>query len=117
MQVLIVEDSEDLAWALKALLCKLGHEVVSCATPAAALEAVKSSSPDLVLLDIDLPQMDGYALATLLRQRGFERTPMVTISSQHDNIARRRAAGIEAHYLKPIEFHQLHEILESAFER
>jgi CheY-like chemotaxis protein len=114
LRILVVEDNEDVAWALSALLGKLGHEVVTCACPSAALAAARSLRPDLVLLDLDLPQMDGYTLAMLLRQRGLEQTPMMAVSCQQDDVVRRRAARIDAHYRKPLEFQQLHEILETA---
>jgi CheY-like chemotaxis protein len=114
MQVLIVEDNTDVAWALSRLLSRLGHDVVSCPTPAAALKAVELFLPNLVLLDIGLPEIDGYALAMLLRQHGLTRTPIMAISSQEDDAVRRRAATISAHYIKPVGLEQIEEILENA---
>jgi CheY-like chemotaxis protein len=116
MQVLIVEDNPDIAWALSEVLRNLGHDVVSCLTPHSALEAVKSHSPDLVLLDIGLPEIDGYALAMLLRQHGLVKTPIMALSSQEDDAARRCAATIDAHYLKPVSIEQIEQILENAID-
>jgi CheY-like chemotaxis protein len=114
MQVLIVEDNMDVAWALSRLLCNLGHDVISCPTPTLALEAVNVFLPDLVLLDIGLPEIDGYGLAMLLRQHGLARTPIMALSSQEDDAVRRRAATIDAHYLKPVGLEQIEQILENA---
>ena len=114
MQVLLVEDNVDVAWGLSRLLCGLGHDVVSCPTPAAALEAVDVLEPDLVLLDIGLPEIDGSALAMLLRQHGLAKTPIMAISSQEDDAVRRRAATISAHYVKPVGMRDIEQILESA---
>ncbi len=116
MQVLIVEDNEDIAWTLSRLLQGLGHDAVCCLTPRSALDALNFYKPDLVLLDIGLPEIDGYALAMLLRQQGLARTPIMVLSSQEDNARRRRAARIKAHYKKPISRQQIEDILANAAE-
>jgi CheY-like chemotaxis protein len=64
-----------------------------------------------VLLDIDLPDLDGYTLAVLLRHRGLPHARMVAVSSHEDDPTKRRAASIDAHYMKPEALRRIGEIL------
>jgi CheY-like chemotaxis protein len=114
MQILIVEDNPDVAWGLSRMLCHMGHDVVSCLNASSALNAVELVLPDLVLLDIGLPEMDGYGLAALLRQRGLRKTPIMALSAQQDDAVKRRAASIDAHYVKPIGLADIEQIIEKA---
>jgi CheY-like chemotaxis protein len=111
MQVLIVEDNVDIGWALSQLIRGLGHTVVRCETPQSTLEAITSYRPDLVLLDIELPEIDGYKLATLLRKRGLSDATILAISAQDDNPGKRHEATIDGHYVKPLGLSQIEQIL------
>src|SRR5688572_7903558 len=77
LHVLVVEDHADSAANMAMLLRLEGHEVWIAADGPAALCAAQAQPPDVVLLDIDLPGMDGYEVARLLRERPAEKAPFV----------------------------------------
>ncbi|XLZ70535.1 ATP-binding protein [Massilia sp. SR12] len=116
MQVLLVDDNQDVLQGLRALLEVRGHEVQAVADPASALRTSASFVPDLAILDIGLPGMDGYELAgELRRQPGFGKTRLVALSGygQQADQARSRAAGFAAHLVKPITPAQLYSLLSN----
>ena len=113
-RVLLVDDNQDVLQGLRALLEVGGHEVQAVGDPASALRASASFVPDLAILDIGLPGMDGYELATELRRRpGFGNTRLVALSGygQPADQARAQAAGFAAHLVKPITPAQLYSLL------
>src|SRR5688572_22393888 len=67
-RILVVEDNEDARELMRALIEKMGHEVRTAMDGASAIELAREFRPALVLLDIGLPQMDGYSLARKLRE-------------------------------------------------
>jgi signal transduction histidine kinase len=113
-RVLLVDDNQDVLQGLRALLEVGGHEVQAVGDPASALRASVNFVPDLAILDIGLPGMDGYELATeLRRQPGFGKTRLVALSGygQPADQARSREAGFAAHLVKPITPAQLYSLL------
>jgi len=115
MRVLIVEDNEDIALVTGLLVQVLGHEPQICYSPDAAFDLVKSWVPELVITDIGLPGMDGYALAPALHNKpGLENVPIFALSSFPDDRSRRIRAGIKAHYMKPIALADLKGMLVAA---
>ncbi|WP_148591937.1 PAS domain-containing hybrid sensor histidine kinase/response regulator [Aquisphaera giovannonii] len=116
-RVLIVDDNVDLARSLARLLTLLGHEVRMAYDGEAGLEEARSFRPDVVLLDIGLPRMDGYQVARLLREEDCGRDArIIAITGYgHDEDRRRsREAGIDYHLVKPIDYRSLMPLLESA---
>ena len=79
-RVLIVDDEEGICWALQNLLGDIGLEATSVATAEKGLEQVRSTPPDLVLLDVRLPGMDGLAALEILRQEAPE-LPVVLMTA------------------------------------
>jgi len=111
-RVLIVDDNVDAAESLAQLLRLEGHSVGTAHAALAALERVAHLCPEVILVDIGLPEMDGYELARRLRAAGTPaRLVALTGYGQLDDIQRGRAAGFEAHLLKPVDLAALHEIL------
>ena len=113
-RVLLVDDNQDVLQGLRLLLEIGGHEVQAVADPASALRASDTFVPDLAILDLGLPGMDGYELASELRRRpGYGKTRLVALSGygQQADQARSRAAGFAAHLVKPITPAQLHSLL------
>ncbi|NBD08535.1 ATP-binding protein [Corallococcus silvisoli] len=114
-RVLIVDDNRDAADVLSESL-----EFLGCATHVAydgpsGLEAAKDFRPEIALLDIGLPVMDGYELARLLRQQEEPR-PLklvaVTGYGQESDRQRSKAAGFDAHLVKPLHFETLETLLK-----
>jgi PAS domain S-box-containing protein len=113
MRVLVVDDNVDAANVLAHLLRLAGHEVSLAYDGPAALAAATAVPPDLVLLDIGLPGMDGYAVAERLRASGHARAALVALSGygREDDIRRSRAAGFDHHLVKPIDFAELWRVV------
>jgi two-component system, sensor histidine kinase len=114
LRVLVVDDNEDAADSLTTLLSLDGHTVRAVYGAQAAIEAATSFEADLVLLDIGLPSMDGYEVASRLRAAGNKSTLVaVTGYGQKEDIERALNAGFDAHLAKPVEFAKLEELLRS----
>jgi CheY-like chemotaxis protein len=106
-RVLIVDDNEDAANSLAMILKLSGHETDSVYTAADALERVTAFRPDVVLLDIGLPGMDGYEVAQKIRELpGLRDIRLVAVTGYGRSDDRRRArdAGFDDHLTKPVEF-------------
>jgi CheY-like chemotaxis protein len=113
LRVLIVDDEKDLAEALGILLEESGHEIRIARDGLAALEAARTYDPDVVLLDLGLPRMDGYELARRLRTEHRDRKRLiVAISGYQDDGIRAKEAGIDHHLTKPPPIGRLLQLLE-----
>ncbi len=113
-RVLVVEDQPALSRVTVALLKKLGHEVRSAADGPEALLAVREYNPEVVLLDIGLPGMDGYEVARCLRSEMGDDAPMLvamTGYSQHEVNRHARKAEFDHHLVKPADMGVLRELL------
>jgi two-component system, chemotaxis family, CheB/CheR fusion protein len=113
-RILVVDDNEDSAAMLAALLQFDGHEVFTSTSGAEALEIVPSKSPDVVLLDIGLPGMDGYEIASRMQATLGEETPClvaITGYGRDEDLERTRSAGFRAHLVKPVSFEALRRLL------
>jgi PAS domain S-box-containing protein len=105
-RVLIVDDNEDGAASLAMLLRADGHAVSVAHDGAGATEAVAAFKPDVILLDIGLPGMNGYETCRAIRARpGGERIVIAALTGwgQDDDHRRSREAGFDAHLVKPVE--------------
>ncbi len=103
-RVLVVDDNADAADLLAHLLGSKGHEVVVATDAPQALELAAEFHPEVALLDIGLPVMDGYELARRLRiQNSDVRLIAVTGYGQERDRTRSRAAGFDAHMVKPVD--------------
>lgn len=114
LRVLVVEDDTDTADSMAMLLHLYAHEVQVARDGPAALRAVLESEPDVVLLDIGLPKLDGWQLAKAIRAQSRNRRPLLIALSgygtQSDHL-RSQEAGIDLHLVKPIEPEILQHIL------
>lgn len=113
-KVLVVDDNVDGAEMLAMLLNILGHETrVAHSGPAALVEA-KQYRPDLVLLDLGLPEIDGLAVCRTLRaDRAFDSTTMVALTGwgSEEDRARTSEAGFDHHLVKPVDSTALEKLL------
>jgi two-component system CheB/CheR fusion protein len=114
LRVLVVEDNPDAAQALGQLLQMWGHRVRIVHGGPAALEAALDFRPDVALLDLGLPGMDGYEVARRLRdQPATTATVLVALTGygQPEVHERSRAAGMDHHLVKPVDFAVLKALL------
>jgi CheY-like chemotaxis protein len=114
-RVLVVDDNVDAAEALGLLLKEMGCEVHIAHGGAAAIEAARAHPPQLVLLDISMPGVDGYGVVRRLRQElAFADVPFIAITGlgREADREKARAAGFNEHLVKPVEPAALREILE-----
>ena len=106
VRVLIVDDNIDSADTLTEMLRASGHDVDTAYDGAAALGAVDSHRPEVVLLDIGLPKVNGYDVARKIRQRGPQRRIVlvaVTGWGQDEDRRRSQHAGFDHHLVKPVD--------------
>lgn len=104
-QLLIVDDDSLMRRSLSATLDQAGYATRTAASAADALHAVHLERPDLVLLDIGLPGLDGYEVAARLRQDpATAGARLVALTGYGHDEARNRAleAGFDAHFAKPV---------------
>jgi CheY-like chemotaxis protein len=113
-RILIVDDNEDAAAMLAELLGLLGHEVQCVHDGHSAFDVLDSFRPEVVLLDIGLPGMDGYQVAAQIRQK-YTRDAMLLIAltgyGHEQAVQRGREAGFDHHLVKPLDLHALSKLL------
>src|SRR5580658_787151 len=112
LRVLVVDDNRDLLCTLAMLIHALGADAVVAATGGEALALARQQPPDVVLLDIGLPDIDGFEVARRLRDEvGLQRTYLVGLSGHEEDEERSRTAGFDCHQLKPVPLEILRAIL------
>jgi CheY-like chemotaxis protein len=114
-RLLVVEDDPDIALALRLLLQRAGHQVGHAKDGRAGLRDAFNDRPELVILDIGLPGMDGYELASSLRaQPGLDALSLVALTGygQPTDRARSSAAGFSEHLVKPASTQQVQAVIQ-----
>jgi PAS domain S-box-containing protein len=115
LRVLIIEDNADAAETLRDLLELSGHQVQVAFSGLSGVEVARRFSPDVVLCDLGLPGMDGYAVAAELRRQpetASARLIAITGYGQEEDLRRTAEAGFDAHLIKPVDVESLRHILE-----
>ncbi len=117
-RILIVDDNRDAAETLGELLRALGATVSVAHSGSDALEKLRSFGPDSVLLDIGMPDMDGYEVARRIRATAeYGRILLIALTGwgqEHDQ-RRSRAAGFDQHVVKPPDIDRLRELLTAGW--
>ena len=105
LKIAVVEDQNDARETLEMLLDLEGHDVISASDGIAALNLIIEHRPDVALLDIGLPGMNGYEVATAVRERLGEGIKLVAMSGygQPEDVERARVAGFDRHLTKPVD--------------
>jgi signal transduction histidine kinase/ActR/RegA family two-component response regulator len=119
-RILVVDDNEDARMLLGDILETAGHEVCAAESGPAALAVVEEFSPDVAVLDVGLPAMDGYELGSRLRVLLGARAPVLvalTGYGQQADRLRSMTAGFAAHLVKPLEAAQLVDVIERCAAR
>jgi PAS domain S-box-containing protein len=109
-RILVVDDKRSNAQSLELLLRALGQDVYTAFDGQEALELARQHHPDVILLDIGLPIMDGYEVARRCREEpGMQRMTLVAMTGYGQNSDRQRSqeAGFDAHLVKPVNLQDL----------
>ena len=115
-RILVVEDQEDLRGILRDLLTGSGYEVAEAANGRDGVAKAKSERPDLILMDIQLPVLDGYdATRQIKADPGLRATPIIAVSSfaMKSDEEKARASGCEHYITKPYSPLQLLRMIRS----
>lgn len=119
-RVLVAEDDEDLRDMIRFKLSRAGHDVTVAPDGAAALDAAATQPPDLCIVDVMMPGMDGFELCAHLRERPETAvTPiiMLTARAQAADISRGLAAGADQYLVKPFSPRDLLAHVETLLEQ
>jgi CheY-like chemotaxis protein len=109
-RVLVIEDNDDIRESLRLLLELCGHDAETAADGTSGLRSLLAAPPDVALIDIGLPGLNGYDVARALRARlPHERVRLVAVTGYGQDVDRERAlaAGFDGHLLKPITLETL----------
>ena len=120
LRVLVVDDNVDAAKILRMLVRESGHLVRMAHTGPTALAAALDYRPDVMLLDIGLPELDGYEVAKRIRQEPLlHDIVLVAITGYEQTADRQRSqeAGFDHHLVKPADFAKVRQILAAAAEK
>ena len=118
-KVLLVEDQEDNRDMLSRRLKKRGYEVAIAVDGAEGVEKARSEAPDLILMDMSLPVMDGWEATRILKaEDGTRSIPVVALTAHAMSTDREKAfeAGCDAYETKPIELPRLLETMEKLLQ-
>ena len=116
MHALIVEDEESILLSLEFLLTEEGYSVVTAQDGAAALNAAAAQTPDLVLLDVMLPHIDGFEVCRQMRANALlknTRIMMVTARGRESEVEHGLSLGADAFLSKPFSTRELMEKIRS----
>jgi signal transduction histidine kinase/CheY-like chemotaxis protein len=116
-RILLVEDSDDARESIIALLRANGHEVYGASTGLGALDMAAGTHPDVALVDIGLPDIDGYELARRLQALATSQPMRLVALTGYGTQAdrdRARAAGFDAHLTKPVSVEAIEALLDGA---
>lgn len=112
--VLLVEDTEDNRFMMRRLLEMTGYRVVEAMNGEEAVKLAKTESPNLILMDLSLPVIDGLAATRLIRKLPeFESTPIIAVSAHDTTDFQSEAieAGCNTYVTKPIDFNELEQLI------
>jgi CheY-like chemotaxis protein len=115
MKILVVDDHHDSADSLSRLLEAHGHETARAYDGRQALDAFRHFEPEAIVLDIDMPVLDGYGAARAIRLAPSERLPVLvalTALTGHDTRRHAFEAGFDAHLVKPARVDALIELMD-----
>jgi two-component system cell cycle response regulator DivK len=113
-RILVVEDQEDLRGVLRTLLTGSGYEMIEAADGQAGVEKAKSERPDLILMDIQMPVLNGYdATQQIKADPNLKATPIIAISSfaMKGDEEKARASGCDSYVTKPYSPMQLLRVI------
>jgi two-component system, cell cycle response regulator DivK len=118
--VLLVEDTEDNRFMMRRLLEMTGYRVVEAMNGEEAVKLAKTESPNLILMDLSLPVIDGLAATRLIRKLpDLESTPIIAVSAHDTSDFQSEAieAGCNTYVTKPIDFAELEHLIAKLLQK
>ncbi|MFQ6101303.1 MAG: response regulator transcription factor [Anaerolineae bacterium] len=119
-RILVVEDHGPLLMAVQEILEVEGYTVLTATDGAEALQVMEESRPDLIVTDILMPRMDGYAFCEAIRaQPEWEPIPLIflTAKAEMEDVLKGKDLGVESYITKPFEPEELLAAVRSVLER
>jgi len=113
--ILVVEDAEDARYLMRLELEHLGYLVIEAEDGKKAVEMALHDRPDIILMDLSLPIMDGFAATEKIRATGgLEEVPIIAVTAHQETDFRAgaKAAGFDAYVTKPIDINWLSELIQ-----
>ncbi|HLF94011.1 MAG TPA: response regulator [Planctomycetota bacterium] len=119
-RILVVDDDEACVLMVSAGLRKLGYEVAAATDGWDGLAQARAQKPELILLDVKMPQMDGWTFLGFLRnQKEFEKVPVIFLTGRTSEEDRKKGLGLGAddYLAKPVDLDRLKTCIEASLER
>lgn len=111
--VLLVEDVEDARSMMRLMIEREGVSVIEAAGAYEAIEKAEEYHPDLILMDIGLPLLDGLSTATLIKRlKDLDKTPIVAVTAYRDILEQAKRAGCSDVLYKPVDQPALNDLLD-----
>ncbi|KOQ78137.1 chemotaxis protein CheY [Stenotrophomonas maltophilia] len=117
-RILIVDDSPSQLLGIQRIVEKLGHQILTATDGAAGIETAKAELPDLVLMDVVMPNLNGFqATRTLARDEATRHIPVILVTTKDQDTDRMwgMRQGAKAYITKPFSEDELSEVLERVF--
>jgi len=117
-RILIVDDSPSQLLGIQRIVEKLGHQILTATDGAAGVEAAKAELPDVVLMDVVMPNLNGFqATRTLARDASTRHIPVILVTTKDQDTDRMwgMRQGAKAYITKPFSEDELSEVLERVF--
>lgn len=118
-KILYIEDIEDNLTLVQKVITSQGHEFISAQNAEMGLEMAVNNRPDLILLDLGLPDSDGQTLSVWLRSEpALEKVPIIVLTAWPEEVARHtvEAYGLDGYLCKPISLKSLIQIIDAALD-
>jgi two-component system cell cycle response regulator DivK len=118
--ILYVEDNPDNRTLVRRILMSEDYSLLEAVNAKDALELIKTKKPDLILMDINMPDMDGYTLTAMIKTTpGFERVPILALTANvmRGDKEKTLEAGCDGYIQKPIDFDELLREIERFLAR
>ena len=116
LRVLLVEDLEDTRFFMRLELEELGFIVFEAVDGRSAVDVAVKESPDIILMDLTLPLMDGFAATKLIRKKGgnLQKVPIIAVTGHQETDFRLGAkeSGFDAYVTKPIDMKSLRDLID-----
>jgi CheY-like chemotaxis protein len=112
-KVLYVDDSEETLEVIQIILAKSGYQILTASSGKQAVEVCSKEQPDLVLMDINMPDLDGFASIQLLRSSGYNNPViMLTASENEEDRAKAKAIGCVDYILKTLDMRDIESVID-----